>query len=331
MTDFLTNLAHRMLAPEPAIRPVTRLFFPGDVPAAALGSDLEGPLTHVLDTAGPPAPDPDAPSAAAAPRESASAVADAGGEYRASGPDRGPGFEEARSGLDEPAADRATAANLPSSDPAGRGQPNRVRQPFRSVSDEPARPAGTASHPGVPEAEGAAPAPRPNITADSPSRAAPSPLVAAPRPGPARETDAAPPATSSGQPEPVAMRPTPAERAEPAPRPNITGDSPSRVVLSPLVAAPGPGPALQSDPAQPSTKSAQQLELVAVRPTPTAPSSLQIRPAEKTPAPRPDPVVQISIGRVEVRAVAPASQGRGRPPAARQPGLSLEEYLKQRA
>jgi hypothetical protein len=44
----------------------------------------------------------------------------------------------------------------------------------------------------------------------------------------------------------------------------------------------------------------------------------------------PPPVIQVTIGRVEVRAVAPAPPPPRRKPAAPRPGVTLEEYLVQR-
>jgi hypothetical protein len=56
------------------------------------------------------------------------------------------------------------------------------------------------------------------------------------------------------------------------------------------------------------------------------PESLQ-----KTRAPEPEQIVQVTIGRVEVRASStPAAQGKTQPKAVRQPSQSLEEYLRRR-
>ncbi|MGH9866941.1 MAG: hypothetical protein ACREAA_02085 [Candidatus Polarisedimenticolia bacterium] len=64
----------------------------------------------------------------------------------------------------------------------------------------------------------------------------------------------------------------------------------------------------------------------------TTPSRPQTRIADESAAdsPQPHPAIQVTIGRVEVRAVAPAPPPSRRKPPAPRPGVTLEEYLRQR-
>ena len=291
MTDYLTNLANRVLAPDPAIRPVDRLFFPEAAPALSSQSNPDSLTWGAVDLASPSVAGVVAPSLAVPLLLRAAAVENAGSMHPADGLPHGSSPERTGSRLDDGAANRPHAATLPSGDPADRSDQGGVRWLTGPEIGESVR---------------------------SRAQPIPAPLLAAQRPQPAPETGSAPPARPARQPEPPALRPDTDESRAAQPIP------------PPLLAAQRPQPAQETGSAPPA-RPARQPEPPALRPAPTETMRLAARQAEPAAAPPPVPVIQISIGRVEVRAVAPATQSRSRPPAPQPPGLSLEDYLKQHA
>lgn len=91
-------------------------------------------------------------------------------------------------------------------------------------------------------------------------------------------------------------------------------------------------PAFKSKPAQVASPDRPQPASPAVLPMPQTPRATVQKPA----APRvseaadQEPVVQIHIGRIEVRAVAPPAPASAARPAAAAPKVSLDEYLRNR-
>ncbi|HEY6168580.1 MAG TPA: hypothetical protein VI454_11110, partial [Verrucomicrobiae bacterium] len=68
----------------------------------------------------------------------------------------------------------------------------------------------------------------------------------------------------------------------------------------------------------------------AIRPAPPVPARVPPPPRAAANVPVAEPVIHVSIGRVEIRATSPAV-ARARPATTAPAGLSLEDYLRQRA
>lgn len=218
----------------------------------------------------------------------------------------------------EAPADRAVAPNVTPVPPPGRTRPP---EPARSTASldsprEPTRPA------------------EPEAPAKPARRAVAPPAIADPAPSPSRRTphvemrlaatEAAPPRPFAGT--PPSLRPRPA-----TPAPGGTSPTERRIEVSRTVreAAPDRAPPMREPrPAAPPPRP----EAVLQPPPRSAPVAQLARArarAEALPSTAPAaaaPVVQFSIGRLEVRAAAPAAEKR--PPArSAGPRLSLEAYL----
>jgi hypothetical protein len=97
--------------------------------------------------------------------------------------------------------------------------------------------------------------------------------------------------------------------------------------MSPTPAAPSPAPAAPSTVQRPTA-----ILLPSLRPAP-APLLAPSLPTPDKPAPPPaaaEPVIQVTIGRVEVRAAAPPASPPPPRPAPAPPRMTLDEYLRAR-
>lgn len=106
--------------------------------------------------------------------------------------------------------------------------------------------------------------------------------------------------------------------------------SPLRPAASSLVPALESSATEQSLPSSATTAASRRTTKTVVQPASTslvAPTVSPLFPVRQPPSNEP-PVIHVTIGRVEVRAIMPPATPKVAPPAA--PKLSLEEYLKQR-
>jgi hypothetical protein len=86
------------------------------------------------------------------------------------------------------------------------------------------------------------------------------------------------------------------------------------------------GPSQSSQP----PRQAQLQSKPAILPAPAARMPLRARPLPAPAAPQPAPTIQVSIGRIELRAPQPPVAPRTAAPRARAPKLGLDAYLRQR-
>jgi len=238
-------------------------------------------------------------------------------------------------------------------------QPQAVVQPRLAGRYEPLQPGGPAWNAGMEagvETEAQAP-----VDARSQGRreqAAPAPLDA---PAPASRLSPPPEKTPGVLPAPpaslaVASQPAAGPRSAPAlppepPPPSQPAPAPLASMITVEAAREGPPLAVQPAarrPEAPGPEAASPLGDHAPRPeSPPAPPRLELKPVlapppppgqperlpqpPQPPASEPAPVVNITIGRIEVRAAQPANpEAAVRKTRSTPPVMSLEEYLKRR-
>jgi len=262
-----------------------------------------------------------------------------------------------------PAQPPASATSMESSEPATRKQ-----SPAPATPVQPRSPAGQLSPPGRLEplignmqAEDVAGDSRSQFAAGVSRRASPEPLDAysARTPGerpqsPRADQALAPAPARPPAPRPVSHRPAPLLSTESMPPPSAAapataGDRPAPAPREAAhAAAPPPGPTNEPGAVKAAVEEAVAARIATWRrPEPIlghtpgmgAIAPRLAEPAASMPPPtaqaRQAPAIRVTIGRVEVRAVAPAASPaptaasrteRGR----RRPGLSLDEYLARR-
>jgi hypothetical protein len=300
MSDFLANLASRVVAPQAGLRPRRpSRFEPDGGPSLPVGL---GPGT-VADM-GPPVEERREPAAAPAPRLPRAARL------------------WPRLGDEPPAPEwpRRTAESGP--DPAGSSPDRRAARDGRAAR-------GPGDLDPVPEGRGEPPPshgrrsevvrPLTESLAEPPSH---RPDVAVARPAPAEDGDRGP------------ARPIPAEPASPPAEGRSTGPA-ERGEARP--GAPFAGPTAAPPPSNPPTPHPPTVVTVReVRPAPPDRQATRERPVSPG-RPHPGervheageaPVVHVTIGRIEVRAVRPALEER---PGRRPPVMTLEDYLRRRS
>lgn len=312
MSRFISHLIQRSLQ-ESAIRPRAAGFFGADVldvPPPMDGDDSLGehaPMRPPAPTASPPAGPPSWPAPASDPQQpvAESPPGDEGGPAPATGV-----ASERLAGLNRPSEGVVPAFDRPPLPPV------RVHSP-RSAPLLPDREESATDPRAAPAARQEVPPERPRREQrdeghEPPRRTIPPPAV--------------PPAPSTTAVVVPLRRDAPAAPpdVDQAPRPP---DQPARAPVAVTAASPPAAspPAARPEEAHPGQ---QPIEPAAVPSPivggfrPTAP------PATPTPAPRP-PSVQVTIGRVEVRAVF-APPPPPVPPPAPAPIMSLDDYLSQR-
>lgn len=249
------------------------------------------------------------------------------------------------------------AARAVGTAPALRPRPRALFEPDAIAGAEPLE---------VEEEREAPPAPRARPSAAPPE--APEPITRAAEPPPAAEPEA-PPAPRA-RPERHAVERTaqaPQREAPPAPRPQRATAAPPVVVEQRReVVAPPPPPAAppRREPRpRPPARELAATSVVRRAPdepaetlvTPPLPESLPLRsqaiararslapppaPApqpgaapvrDAPPRPAPEPVVEVTIGRLEVRAATPGQPARPAPTVERAEPLSLDRYVRERA
>jgi len=130
----------------------------------------------------------------------------------------------------------------------------------------------------------------------------------------ARGVDAESPSPARPAHAPVASR-TDASRHEP----------PVRVMAAIPATASARAPVREAPPGPPVRERRPAIQPIAPSITPAQPAGA--RPARATPASERPPSIQVTIGRVEIRATVPAP-GAAPAPAAARPRVSLDDYLK---
>lgn len=155
------------------------------------------------------------------------------------------------------------------------------------------------------------------------SRAA-APLALVEPPPPSRPTSPAAAVTSvPAPPEPARSGPVPAEPAPARERAVPAAEESRQVVVERVVRE--VVHASRTDNNRPARN-----EEAPVRPRirpPVVPARIAA-PTPQTAAPEPAPVIHVSVGRVEVRAVSPMPQPQPQPQPSRVPALALEDYLQ---
>lgn len=229
-----------------------------------------------------------------------------------------------------------TAVSSPSIHPLPRPQTPRIPSPTVPAAPQPALPTLTPPAP-----QPASPSPLPPTPTLRPASSEPAPppqkqppvndAPAAIQPSPPRQPVLAPPA-------PVNVTPTSLHhRAEPPPAkethpPVIIREQITRlkqVVESPAPSIPPLVETVREQPIQPSPPVKAAIRPEQIKPFIPANGRPSNHQPPVTPPPEPAPTIQITIGRIEVRATPP-------PPAKveqkqpRTPVLSLDDYLRQR-
>jgi len=188
---------------------------------------------------------------------------------------------------------------------------------LRPATAAPAAPEATAE-----EAEREpAPAPSRRRRARRRSGAEDAPALSAPLPRPRQE-----PLQAQVRPAPSRPRmgPTPSSEPDGAPAVREPADSPSSRGRR-LSARDGPEPADSPAPRPPPTFAAPPSGTTAALLAP--PARAVLAPRAKQP---PEPTIQVTIGRIEVRATPPPAPST-RPPTTAPAAVSLDEYLRQRS
>jgi len=215
-------------------------------------------------------------------------------------------FESTLGGADElPTPQTDSALHLSSNTPDALSAQAEARQPAEAA--RPAAASVTAASP-APNGNPVSHAPsQPQV--EEPSRTVRAPLAAGNvfRPAPAIGTDHATPALHNSQPESSPMN-TPQAKGQPV--------LPSQVRKN---SADGLSPSLEQIPSK-----------AILQPMPlTKPVSHAAQP-QPAPQERGETVVQVHIGRIEVRAVMPPTPVQPAQTSRAQPKMSLDEYLRQR-
>ncbi len=302
MSDFLTNLVSRVLTLDPAIRVDAPPLFVQDPPALSMQPNI-GDLEAVVGAPAPPVSPLYGKSVPAAEAKSGigtlSGRSDSGGERQMIGPSIETSDPNARTELQK----------IPSES----GSRSTAMRPDITVSSHPQRVAGQRTQPAhendpIPQSETRTI--RPDIVA-SHEQTIPTRIVFDRQSQPALKTGPIPhPQSSVVQP--------------------ATGDISPPPVPTQLVSVQHSQPAQEIDHAS-YARPTHQPALPAMRPAPIEASQVLSTQAESIATPPPAPVIRISIGRIDVSAVAPMAKVQNRAPAPQQSGVSLQDYLKQRS
>jgi hypothetical protein len=317
---YLDRLAARARGAVAGVRPrVPGRFEP---PRAADVPDLEVVEETAAGSAWPtPQPAPDGP-----PRSGRSQVVAGAGVAAAPRPsraERADPWDGPRTGTLGPAAGQATESARPV---------DRIADPARAV-ERTAPPAGQPAPRREAARRAAAPPPALEAPAD-PLAVTPVPSWVEDRPAATPPAHGAPPERVDGNAPPAAPPPRAVARraampAEPAPPASAPRDA----------AAAWAGPVPQAPVEAPAPTAAPRVERAPDRPPEVALREVTVRPEVTGPAPAPVaaetaaevPVIEVTIGRVEVRAAPGRDHPRRRASGRERPPMPLDEYLRRRS
>jgi hypothetical protein len=339
MSDYLGNLVARTLSPAFGVRP--RLpsrfeppsFNPERNPSPASPDwEAKSPTETVArQTAGERAGQPEPgrpPTFSAGPRPHATARARALPAREPAGETLNDGSES--EGVVQPRpTPRAKATGEPQEgeddSATGRETPPRLSIPTLPATTLPAGQKQSASTPPPRWVEPALPAALETVlltTAVAPAGPAPGrPRAGQATGAPGLAKDAAREIEPSLKPAPRPLAAKPA--ITPAPAATVRIEAPAARTLAPK-------PAVAPASVTPSPAGGLRIETPAIRPTPTARAPRFGPPISLPTAKEPPPTINVTIGRIEVRATS-ASVPPARKSVAPAPAMKLEEYLRQRS